>query len=413
MIKYTCLLVSSLLILACNKSNDTFVDQNQITDTSKKEVTVTSDSIIDYVFDNYTIADNTAKKVLRNLSIENLSINVVEQDSYLPFTDAVYHQKPLFTEFDYMPTLKVDSQYISYDQQAYNMFTQFADSTGGKSYRAKYATEIPNILVDILNNHTNNNTDLVFLIDKSTSMVDDIAAVKKTTYKLLNILKKFENIKVGLATYADSIGDGSRWYNIYPLTNNLESVAKNIKKIKVHGGGLDIPESVNDAIVKTVSAIDWTPGSKRMMIVLGDAPSLLPPLSQYTHQKVINTCIASSIWVNIYPVIIAIDHTYEPTKINNYTTMYQTEKNDTRVKTSIINSIYPNPATTTINIKLNELSEYRIVVYSALGKLIKDEGIKASSYSLNIEDCIAGSYFLTVINNTTKQCQSVPFFKAE
>src|SRR5574337_1878855 len=77
-----------------------------------------------------------------------------------------------------------------------------------------------------------------------------------------------------------------------------------VQRITLTSGG-DDPESVFDGTVRMIDSLDWREDAHKMILVLGDAPSLLPPLSTYTIDDVIKRSKAHGILMNYYPVVLS------------------------------------------------------------------------------------------------------------
>lgn len=69
--------------------------------------------------------------------------------------------------------------------------------------------------------------------------------------------------------------------------------------------------------------------------------------------------------------------------------------------------VYPNPATTHINIKMSQ--DGQLIIYNAVGKRIFSKKVSSGITSLNVQDYPAGIYFIDVITSEGKS--SVRFFK--
>jgi hypothetical protein len=123
--------------------------------------------------------------------------------------------------------------------------------------------------------------DLVFAIDTTGSMGDDIDSVKAQTSTILSLLKgSSSSARAGLVLYKDE-GDVYVTKVASPLTTDLDSVNSAIQSITVDGGG-DTPEAVNSGLIAAIGE-DWRPGVKKAVILLGDAPGHNPePGSGYT-----------------------------------------------------------------------------------------------------------------------------------
>nr|WP_321405563.1 T9SS type A sorting domain-containing protein [uncultured Carboxylicivirga sp.] len=65
-------------------------------------------------------------------------------------------------------------------------------------------------------------------------------------------------------------------------------------------------------------------------------------------------------------------------------------------------SVYPNPASSSINVQMNEVTEGKISVYSITGELIKRNDIEGLNTAIDISSLTNGIYLLQVNNQTIK-----------
>lgn len=183
---------------------------------------------------------------------------------------------------------------------ALESFTELGDQTGGVRYDAPNASSVPDVIIKILKENAIQNSDIVFLIDNTSSMSDDISAVKAGVAKIISSLPK--DSRLGIATYNDH-NTTSAWYKFIDLSTDFPMAITFLNSISVFGGG-DYPESVYEGIYETASKMSWK-GTKKIIIVIGDAPPLEGSLSKYTLKQVIDKCKEKSIDVNLYPILIA------------------------------------------------------------------------------------------------------------
>ena len=178
-----------------------------------------------------------------------------------------------------------------------------AGLTGGERFDVSSADEVPSAIISIIELNAQEGADIIFLIDNTGSMDDDIAEVKSSLNNILSILP--DNAKVGAATYNDN-NSTSFWYDWTDLTFNLEIIQTFINGISVFGGG-DIPESVYDAVYETVDKMTWRPDAQKLILVVGDAPPHEGSLSTHSLDDVVDKCGSVGIQVNLYPILIGID----------------------------------------------------------------------------------------------------------
>lgn len=190
-----------------------------------------------------------------------------------------------------------------FDKLAVSSFYTIGIKTGGKIYFSQTKDSVYFVITNVIKNHATQDADIVFLIDNTGSMTDDIENVKKNLNKLIDLLKTLQHVRVAVALYGDKNSDGIAWYKRTELTPDLETTRKFIHSIYVNGGG-DTPESAYDALYKTTNELKWKSSSKRMILLIGDAPGLEPPLTEHNREEVINNCLKNDIKANVFPVLI-------------------------------------------------------------------------------------------------------------
>ena len=141
------------------------------------------------------------------------------------------------------------------------------------------------------------NIDVVFTIDTTGSMGDDIDAVKGFSNEFVNLLSaRTLSYRFALVTYRDHpsrTGDPSDYPARVDLdfTDDAASITSAIDAIDVGGGG-DFPETVYSGLMQSIG-LEWRPGVKKIVLQLGDAPPLDPePVTDYTADDVVDAALA-------------------------------------------------------------------------------------------------------------------------
>lgn len=157
-------------------------------------------------------------------------------------------------------------------------------------------------------------TDLIFTIDVTGSMYDDIDAVKAAASDLVNAIDlAAQDYRVAVVSYRDfpvsPYGDPGDWtfQAVVPFTQNKPAILAGINSLAV-GGGNDWPESVYSAMMGSIDATalgGWRNGVRKSIILMGDAPGHDPePFTGYTIADVTLAAFLADP-VQIYPVAIA------------------------------------------------------------------------------------------------------------
>ena len=114
--------------------------------------------------------------------------------------------------------------------------------------------------------------DVVFLIDSTGSMADEIRSVKTHIVKLVNEVRQGyprPDLKVGIVTYRDH-GD-EYVVKDFSLTSNVDKALRNIVSIRAEAGG-DYEEAVADGLHSAVNDMNWRHDAKKLIFLIGDAP---------------------------------------------------------------------------------------------------------------------------------------------
>jgi len=93
--------------------------------------------------------------------------------------------------------------------------------------------------------------DVVFLLDSTGSMADEIEAVKVRIREMISEIALGEpapDVRFGIVTYRDR-GD-AYITKTFELTADIDRIVENLNQIEAAGGG-DMPESLNDCLLYT------------------------------------------------------------------------------------------------------------------------------------------------------------------
>lgn len=113
--------------------------------------------------------------------------------------------------------------------------------------------------------------DIVFALDTTGSMSDEITLVRRLVWDLANGLvlgQPSPSLRLALVRYRDK-GD-AYVVKVTPLTRDLDAVHKVLMGTRAGGGG-DYPEHVSIALHHAVKQ-SWRPAARKMIFLIGDAP---------------------------------------------------------------------------------------------------------------------------------------------
>jgi hypothetical protein len=113
-----------------------------------------------------------------------------------------------------------------------------------------------------------NAADIVFVVDDTGSMGNDIDQVKQDIdYITDRLLENISSVRFGLISYKDK---PDVEYDV-PLTFNVDVFKNGVNNLEAMGGG-DAQEAVKDALIMARDDSDWrSPPAVRIIILIGDA----------------------------------------------------------------------------------------------------------------------------------------------
>ena len=164
-----------------------------------------------------------------------------------------------------------------YNPTAAETFGDIAKKTKGKSTISKGPVTLPEDLRKMLGQiKIKANVDVVFAIDTTGSMKDDLLSLKtRWIPTLINQAKEFGSLRVGLVFYRDYFDDYSYKglpVKIFDFTDDIDEVSANLNKITIRGNeGGDVPEAVYEALYASLTYFEWRPNADRNIILIGDA----------------------------------------------------------------------------------------------------------------------------------------------
>lgn len=288
------------------------------------------------------------------------------------------------------------------DSVAIELFFNLGNLTDGQAYSASNALSVISTVTTIIHKHAEHGSDIVLLIDKTGSMTDDISSLRTNLHYIINVLQHIPNVRLGIAFYADRNFDAT-WFDLFPLTTEFNEIRNALNHIRPVGGG-DVPESVNDGIYEALHGMNWSSENKRMLLVLGDAPSLTASRSDHNLDDVVAECQAGGVKVNLYPVLINVTSGNSNFMLKDGTWVINSENPTPEpVKPSgMITSIYPNPAVDVAILQLATWGDYRIEMYTITGSLVLDVAFTGDTYHIDCAKLPAGQYVIRASSPVSK-----------
>jgi len=278
--------------------------------------------------------------------------------------------------------------------------TKDTDGDGNKDEYIRYQTELHSEWIDTNGNWNgmslpktveSNKVDIVFAIDATGSMGDEINNVKDNVAAFSrNLIEKGLDIRFSIIEYRDITcseptknyknSSGSNWYS------DIDSVVDVLGKIEVDGGG-DIPETAVDALgmMADQATMGWRSDAHKFAFVLTDADykndnnygyeNLEHITRTLAGMKVITSVITANDYKETYRILF---DTTEGIYANIYSEDFNAEM--IRLSDSIATSV-------TREIDL-VLSEPRLKVGMSVGYVTDDSQSRSKSYKNSVKNVI-------------------------
>ncbi|HSI53609.1 MAG TPA: VWA domain-containing protein [Ramlibacter sp.] len=148
------------------------------------------------------------------------------------------------------------------------------DGRQGSTRLARGQKSAAEVVLDARPAETRARLDLVFLVDATGSMADEIDKLKATLTSIsaeVSRLPSQPDLCFGLVAYRDK-GDAFLLRS-HDFTNDVDGFLRGaLNPLRAAGGG-DYPEAMNEALHETVHNLSWRgEGATRMVVLLADAP---------------------------------------------------------------------------------------------------------------------------------------------
>ncbi|MDR2402728.1 MAG: VWA domain-containing protein [Spirochaetaceae bacterium] len=157
----------------------------------------------------------------------------------------------------------------NYMKDTVDAFREIARAGHGDMVYSEGPKDLVQKIEDILMKEKGKNLDMVLCLDTTSSMKDDIDAVRNLLIPMLSgIIREFAGFRIGMVLYKDYFDEYLT--RIIPFTTDFRLFQQNLNAVRV-SGGRDIPEAVYEALYEGAIRFSWEAES-RLVILVGDAP---------------------------------------------------------------------------------------------------------------------------------------------
>ena len=196
----------------------------------------------------------------------------------------------------------------AFSESAAASFLELARLSGNKLIYSKNVDSIIPSIEVILTPKKRKNLDVVFVIDATESMKDDIQKLRELlATSLKKTLSQYQSYRIGLVLYKDYYDDFLT-KTATDFTSDIDRFSAALKSFSVFGGR-DIPEAVYEGIDAGRDR-EWRTGAdiERKLILIGDAPPHSRPQGSVTKDAVIHAAKEKN--VTVFPIILPHNKTY-------------------------------------------------------------------------------------------------------
>ncbi len=171
-------------------------------------------------------------------------------------------------------------------------YRELAGSTG--KFHDAIGKKLPEVIPDILDQEIPAHSDVVILLDHTSSMGEDIESMRSMMNDIKSKLQQKPGIRIGAVTFSDLKYRPQIGYRYLPFGRSLEDLDKFLYDTPLIGS----IEDMYGAIAKTIQIFKWRSGAKRTLIVISDedpaepsdsasSPAEVERLRQSTHPETI------------------------------------------------------------------------------------------------------------------------------
>ena len=144
--------------------------------------------------------------------------------------------------------------------------------------------------------------DIMFVIDTTGSMADEINQLKKTIHEIaarLSDLPRHPDIRFGMVIYRDR-GD-AYLTRVYDFVDSVDDFSLKLSTVTASGGG-DMPEDLNAALEDAIERASWRINEPcvRVIVLVADAPPHMDYGEQYDYR--IAALRSQELGIKIFPI---------------------------------------------------------------------------------------------------------------
>lgn len=143
--------------------------------------------------------------------------------------------------------------------------------------------------------------DVLFLLDATGSMGDEITQIQSTIEEIAGRIDQFDprpELRLGLVSYRDS-GDAYVTNLDSNFTSDVAGFREALLQVRADGGG-DTPEDLNSGLEVAIRQMSWQRDSVRLIFLVADAPAHLDYGQEFDYATAAREAVLKGI--KIYPI---------------------------------------------------------------------------------------------------------------
>jgi hypothetical protein len=184
-------------------------------------------------------------------------------------------------------------------EQIATHYKRLALNSSGQYYSG-IGRPLESAVTEMLQDQLVSGADVVFVIDHTSSMEDDISEIREEFQTLMGQFQAKQGVRVGIVTFSD-VKSGSKYgYRAQNLTADFASLIQFLDEVELMGS----IEDMYGAIWKTVDEFDWKSTTKRMIVLIGDEKPATGKDTNFTEEEVLAKCARAGVDTNLYPILV-------------------------------------------------------------------------------------------------------------
>lgn len=192
-----------------------------------------------------------------------------------------------------------NSKFGPREQEIARQYLHMSAGTDGQFYNAVDRPLLA-ALDELLQAQLVDGADIVFLVDHTSSMEDDIDEIRRELPQLIARFASHTGVRAGMVTFSD-VKSGSKYgYCAQGLSDNYDGLARFLQGIELLGS----VEDVYGAICKTVDEFSWKSKTKRLIVIISDEKPASGADTNFKEEDVLAKCAQHGVTTNLYPVLV-------------------------------------------------------------------------------------------------------------